>query len=199
MLHLQCNGLLHSDICGSILACNSPQLFAAYRVLRRLPMPRHPPCALISLTVLIPSESNFELLRNSCSLQDPFTNLSCCFDSESNGSELCLSHYEKFYFVVFLPRCFTCVRYYTFFPHCITFALFSFQDAFDNLSIALVGTSGLEPPTSRLSGVRSNHLSYAPVFTVCSWKFSSFPFSHLVEMRRIELLTPCLQSRCSPS
>ena len=34
---------------------------------------------------------------------------------ESNGSELCLSHYEKFYFVVFLPRCFTCVRYYTFF------------------------------------------------------------------------------------
>ena len=44
------NGLLHSDICGSTLACNSPQLFAAYRVLRRLPMPRHPPCALISLT-----------------------------------------------------------------------------------------------------------------------------------------------------
>ena len=26
----------------------------------------------------------------------------------------------------------------------------------------LVGLSGLEPPTSRLSGVRSNHLSYKP-------------------------------------
>ena len=32
----------------------------------------------------------------------------------------------------------------------------------------LVGTSGLEPPTSRLSGARSNHLSYAPL-----WLFSA--------------------------
>ena len=31
-----------------------------------------------------------------------------------------------------------------------------------------MGTSGLEPPTSRLSGVRSNHLSYAPVFYLFS-------------------------------
>ena len=28
---------------------------------------------------------------------------------------------------------------------------------------AVVGSSGLEPPTSRLSGVRSNHLSYEPM------------------------------------
>ena len=33
-----------------------------------------------------------------------------------------------------------------------------------NSSLALVGTSGLEPPTSRLSGARSNHLSYAPLW-----------------------------------
>ena len=26
-----------------------------------------------------------------------------------------------------------------------------------------MGLSGLEPPTSRLSGVRSNHLSYEPI------------------------------------
>ena len=45
-------GFLHSDICGSIRACRSPQLFAAYRVLLRLLMPRHPSCALISLTFL---------------------------------------------------------------------------------------------------------------------------------------------------
>ena len=29
--------------------------------------------------------------------------------------------------------------------------------------IEVVGLSGLEPPTSPLSGVRSNHLSYKPV------------------------------------
>jgi hypothetical protein len=30
------------------------------------------------------------------------------------------------------------------------------------MNVALVGRGGLEPPTSRLSGVRSNHLSYRP-------------------------------------
>ena len=46
-----------------------------------------------------------------------------------------------------------------------------------------MGLSGLEPPTSRLSGVRSNQLSYKPT----------------VEMKRFELSTPCLQGRCSPN
>ena len=39
-------GLLHSEICGSMAICASPQLFAAYRVLRRQISPRHPPYAL---------------------------------------------------------------------------------------------------------------------------------------------------------
>ena len=50
-IHITVCGLLHSDICGSRIACISPQLFAAYHVLRRLPMPRHSPCALLSLTI----------------------------------------------------------------------------------------------------------------------------------------------------
>ncbi len=29
--------------------------------------------------------------------------------------------------------------------------------------VRVVGSSGLEPPTSRLSGARSNHLSYEPI------------------------------------
>ena len=36
-----------------------------------------------------------------------------------------------------------------------------------------MGLSGLEPPTSRLSGVRSNLLSYKPAYSVCR---GSFPF-----------------------
>ena len=62
----------------------------------------------------------------------------------------------------------------------------------------LVGLRGLEPPTSRLSGVRSNHLSYKPMLVSALVVVSVFR-RPLVEMRRIELLTPCLQGRCSPS
>ena len=36
----------------------------------------------------------------------------------------------------------------------------------------LVGSSGLEPPTSRLSGVRSNRLSYEPPFCVRALSFA---------------------------
>ena len=43
-------GFPHSDICGSMDMCSSPQLFAAYHVFLRLSVPRHPPCALFSLT-----------------------------------------------------------------------------------------------------------------------------------------------------
>ena len=69
---------------------------------------------------------------------------------------------------------------------------------------ALVGLRGLEPSTSRLSGVRSNRLSYKPI----SWIRGGCPapctlilldISVLVEMNGIEPMTPCLQSRCSPS
>ena len=53
-----------------------------------------------------------------------------------------------------------------------------------------LGLSGLEPPTSRLSGVRSNRLSYKPIPSGSRLK---------METERFELLTPCLQGRCSPN
>ena len=97
-------------------------------------------------------------------------------------------------------------------------------------SLEMVGLNGLEPSTSRLSGGRSNLLSYKPIFlsaatfffaesypdrklllTYCEcflWKLVAsraflfgFGSSHypLVEIIGIEPMTPCLQSRCSPS
>ena len=50
----------HSDISGSQLICSSPKLFAACHVLRRLPMPRHSPYALLSLNYSF--SFSFELL-----------------------------------------------------------------------------------------------------------------------------------------
>ena len=47
---------------------------------------------------------------------------------------------------------------------------------------SLVGSNGLGPSTSRLSGVCSNQMSYEPV---------------LVEVIGFEPMTPCLQGRCS--
>ncbi len=44
-------GFPHSDISGSMGICPSPKLFAAYHVFHRLPVPRHPPCALLRLTI----------------------------------------------------------------------------------------------------------------------------------------------------
>ena len=51
----------------------------------------------------------------------------------------------------------------------------------------MVGLTGFEPVTPRLSSACSNQLSYRPIFRE----------KEMVELRRIELLTACLQSRCS--
>ena len=73
LIHLciQCmipfGGCPHSEISGSMLICSSPKLIAAYHVLHRLLMPRHSPCALISLT-FIKSDSSSGLIT--CSLTE---------------------------------------------------------------------------------------------------------------------------------
>ena len=46
-------GFPHSEICGSMLIYNSPQLIAVNRVLLRLLMPRHSPYALVRLNFLL--------------------------------------------------------------------------------------------------------------------------------------------------
>ena len=63
----------------------------------------------------------------------------------------------------------------------------------------MVGQSGLEPPTSRLSVVCSSQLSYWPIFFRSPGALAS-PYSpFLVEISGFEPLTSCLQGRRSPS
>src|SRR5579864_1360258 len=61
-------GFPHSEILGSKPVCGSPRLIAAYRVLRRLSAPRHPPCTLSSLTKL-----EFSFFRRILSLLTRFS------------------------------------------------------------------------------------------------------------------------------
>ena len=110
----------------------------------------------------------------------------------------------------------------------------SLRDFHQRISVTLlfrllVGPSGLEPPTSRLSVVRSNQLSYGPASTSSQASYRSLPRLRklarsaasllqavpcaslrtslclisetrcLVENSGIEPLTSCLQSTRSPS
>ena len=174
-------GFPHSDIHGSQPAFGYPWLFVDRYVLLRLPVPRHPPCALLSLTC-----QQFSLLVFSIMLESLFFGFSLF--TPTHLAVQCVS-------VIFclFETDLSIVLGFTFFR--FFFIQFS--------RYKLVGSSGLEPPTSRLSGVRSNHLSYEPMSVAVRGPaipaYLCSDFSSLVEMNRIELSTPCLQGRCSPS
>ena len=69
-----------------------------------------------------------------------------------------------FYCRLLTPYCFCCFSCFSGLPY-----RFLLQGYFSCLCMSsckkhVVGLSGLEPPTSRLSGVRSNRLSYKPLY-----------------------------------
>ena len=153
-------GLLHSDICGSKIICISPQLFAACHVLLRQISPRHPPYALSILTYV------FTLT---------FLAFWVSFSTSEKSFLDELFFFRFFFYIVFKeqvtwllsgwwrwgesnswpPACKAGALPAELRPHTSCCCL---------LKYFLVGLSGLEPLTSRLSGVRSNQLSYRPVF-----------------------------------
>ena len=73
MIRVLRTGFPHSDICGSRIICISPQLFAAYHVFLRLLVPRHPPCALISLTIMQKQVFALQVCLQTCSFQHSFS------------------------------------------------------------------------------------------------------------------------------
>lgn len=136
-------GLPHSDISGSMLASSSPELFVGRHVLLRLCVPRYPPSALCSLTTLV--------------------YLQCVFHRES-PNEIHLLFTD--YYAVFKVRDWNLFQQS---DECNTGHFAEFTPTFlvyHNFVLSVitvhwieVGHPGLEPGTSPLSGVRSNHLS----------------------------------------
>ena len=188
-------GFPHSEICGSLDMCSSPQLIAACHVLLRLLMPRHSPCALLSLTSspgsldpgawfsrIMQALRDFSLNCNcypSHALLHALSTIAQNFRSLS-AAPLCCLAFALSYIVQF-SRCS---------PDTFRYQISRLNPLSPEIqcqNIVLVGPSGLEPPTLRLSVVRSSQLSYGPIFY------------SLVEISGIEPLTSCLQSRRSPS
>ena len=122
-------------------------------------MPRHSPCALISFTIC---SSRLYLSSLTKKLFFSFyllLNLYWFFIS---------THSPHFAFSALL--CYSVFKLPSLYPLKNTFQYIHYQLLINLYTFKFilysfwVGTSGLEPPTSRLSGVRSNHLSYAPFF-----------------------------------
>ena len=98
-------GFPHSDISGSMDICSSPKLFAAYHVFLRLLVPRHPPCALSSLTrFLCPRVRSDSLAHSVAPLVGSFffTHLSVCLGCLS--SILIFKILDLFQYAVFKVR-----------------------------------------------------------------------------------------------
>ena len=156
-------GFPHSDTCGSMCMCHSPQLFAAYRVFLRLSVPRHPPCALLRLTSPSPEPSVipawffcffFSFLKDT---QSPPDTWSGSAPSILRRFLMSLGFQGSPLLALILSLG-------------IRFSRYGCRFFFLNLPM---GLSGLEPPTSRLSGVRSNRLSYKPRLKFYSVLFCS--------------------------
>ena len=142
-------GFPHSEISGSKLMCSSPKLIAAYHVLHRLLMPRHSPCALLRLTFLIAWFSNYaSSIKRFFSWLIVFTLkiiLYCCLLIISSSFSVQFSRYNRVFSDSskhhIISSCGACIS-----------------------QKKKLGLSGLEPPTLRLSVVRSSQLSYRPLY-----------------------------------
>ena len=178
-------GFPHSEIHGSRDICSSPWLFAACRVLHRLLMPRHSPCALISLTYLAWSAS--QLFSELCRLHRSFRKMLLYPKSSTiyslqvplfSGALCCLACIPflcsvfKVQIPALRPEQNTqkfLLEYFGPFSGAggdkrdRTADLLRAKQALSHLSytpmLKVVGLSGLEPPTLRLSVVRSSQLS----------------------------------------
>ena len=79
------------------------------------------------------------------------------------------------------------------------FDLSATSPSFGRGNVPLVGSSGLEPPTSRLSGARSNHLSYEPIQFLSVYLVHSLTFFLLPSLSSYAFRSLTIVLVCSPS
>ncbi len=166
------DGFPHSEIPGSMPACGSPGLIAACHVLPRLLLPRHPPCALSSLTIKFTRRSgslptSARILRPWICSSHPLSGPAHRRTDLRRNTPADLSALKKFTQPCRLPNRFSCQT----------------SSRPENL-----------PPGCHLGGEKSQ-ISNLNQFEISNLKFANL----LVELAGIEPATPCLQSRCSPS
>lgn len=162
-----------------MVACTSPSLFAACHVLHRLHAPRHPPCALSSLTIKF-AQSKPSRFDTNCS-QLAFYSLP---GSISPGSFFSKSTYSVFKELFqfrhpYLPKLqsssLTSERRELKFPRqtdqpilkikarsCGELLSIHSRDGLSTDDVEKVEVRGLEPLTSGLQSPRSAKLSYTP-------------------------------------
>ena len=141
-------GFPHSEIHGSKLVCSSPWLIAACHVLHRLLVPRHPPNALSSLT------TNRFLCERHPKMTIHESRVGAIGLLKRRLNDIAASHHA-------LGR----VMQHFAVDTCYYVLLFGFQRAHRTGAAPIssrVGQERVELSTSRLSGVRSNQLSYWP-------------------------------------
>ena len=144
-------GFPHSEIPGSKLMCSSPRLIAACHVLHRLLMPRHSPCALISLTFVKQPFQLFSWFYKNYAGTNRFIVVCVTLIFLKSTKKLCYLSVACSQFLA----CFTVQ-----FSRCRLSNLF--QGQIETLRIAkcfdlilLVEISGIEPLASCLQGRRS--------------------------------------------
>jgi hypothetical protein len=172
-------GFPHSEIPGSKPACGSPRLIAACHVLHRHRLPRHPPCALSSLTIKFtqhirdpePRQRLRKLYVAICS------SLRLASATPADIRQLIKFNTQP----CRLPNLFSCQTS-------------SAAEAASRLG----GSSKFLPVTQRQTRWRSATIRFPSVY---SFRRSQLlkDSGKLVELTGIEPVTPWLQTRCSPS
>ena len=169
-------GLPHSEISGSQPVSGSPKLIAACHVLHRLLAPRHPPYTFCSLTTeSAPGRSGCFLscLSFSCILaysvvKDRSERITACPKAcvsksmKTGGAER-----DRTADPLLAKQVLSQLSYSP-----IITSNSKFKSRNPNFGfVVMVGLGRVELPTSPLSGVRSNQLSYRPV----SFRLRTFP------------------------